>query len=477
MNLQIKRFCIFGLHNKYDIDIPIADNKLILVGVNGLGKTTVVSILYFLLTEQWTRLFEFEFTSLLIVINRKEILISRSDLEDVDERREHYEKRIRNLTRYGYPPSLIRKISTHPMLPELVSARELSSQLIEMVAEDLGIGPSMLRRMITEGALGKEQYDLFTYPESIRTFLESLKASGNYQILYLPTYRRIEQDLKAIFPELEERQIREMTSRNSMLSSRSKNHVELVQFGMDDVETKIDTELKEISQSARSQLSNLTASYLRDIIRNIADSFDPELINSLDSAKIRAVLNRVEENTLEFKDKQELELAIERLRETPESVSERDKYLAHFFSRLLEIYNNLSLSEKNIQRLVDICNKYLEGKTLKYNDNDYTANVFDLQDSAINWKLLSSGEKQVASLFTHLILTKERSQFVLIDEPELSLSVPWQKTLLPDILNSGSCTLLVAVTHSPFIYANELDRYAIDLSRCIKASDTSRLSL
>lgn len=468
MKLKIKRFCIYGLHNKYDIDIPIADNKLILVGVNGLGKTTVVSILYFLLTEQWSRLFEYEFSSILIGVNLEEISISRADLENVDERREAIEKSWRYSTRQAYPPSVLRRIISHPYFSELISTKEISIGLLELISADVGMSPTTLRKVIADNIHPNMQNDLFAYPVSVKAFLDALKTSGDYQVLYLPTYRRIEQDLKAIFPELEERQIRDMTSRNSMMNTRSKNHVELVQFGMDDVESKIDKELKEISQSARSQLSNLTASYLRDIIRNIANSFETDLINSLDSKKIRAVLSRVEENTLEAKDKQELELAIEKLRNNPELVSERDKYLAHFFSRLLEIYNNLSINERNIQRLVEICNKYLEGKTLRYNDNEYTANIFDLQDSQISWKLLSSGEKQVASLFTHLFLSKEKSQFVVIDEPELSLSVTWQKTLLPDILNSGSCSLLVAVTHSPFIYANELDKYAIDLARCIK---------
>jgi hypothetical protein len=38
----------------------------------------------------------------------------------------------------------------------------------------------------------------------------------------------------------------------------------------------------------------------------------------------------------------------------------------------------------------------------------------------------------------------------------------WQQQLLPDIINSGKCELLLAVTHSPFIFDNELDKYAIE---------------
>jgi ABC-type transport system involved in cytochrome c biogenesis ATPase subunit len=73
---------------------------------------------------------------------------------------------------------------------------------------------------------------------------------------------------------------------------------------------------------------------------------------------------------------------------------------------------------------------------------------------------LSSGEKQIVSLFSHLYLSGRDRYFVLIDEPELSLSVPWQKRFLVDIKKGTFCAGLVATTHSPFIYDNELRPFA-----------------
>src|SRR5271170_3642807 len=61
---------------------------------------------------------------------------------------------------------------------------------------------------------------------------------------------------------------------------------------------------------------------------------------------------------------------------------------------------------------------------------------------------LSSGEKQIVSLFSHLYLSGGDQYFVLIDEPELSLSVPWQRRFLVDIRSASFCVGLVAVTHS-----------------------------
>ena len=60
---------------------------------------------------------------------------------------------------------------------------------------------------------------------------------------------------------------------------------------------------------------------------------------------------------------------------------------------------------------------------------------------------------------------------MIIDEPELSLSIKWQSMLLPDIIRSGNCKLLLTVTHSPFIFDNEFDLDAREMRRYIKYSD------
>ena len=81
---------------------------------------------------------------------------------------------------------------------------------------------------------------------------------------------------------------------------------------------------------------------------------------------------------------------------------------------------------------------------------------------------LSSGEKQIISLFSRIYLSGETDFIVLFDEPELSLSIFWQKLLLPHIMQSKRCKLLLAVTHSPFIFENELEGNAIGLNQYIK---------
>lgn len=83
---------------------------------------------------------------------------------------------------------------------------------------------------------------------------------------------------------------------------------------------------------------------------------------------------------------------------------------------------------------------------------------------------LSSGEKQIVSLFSHLLLDQDVLNYIVIDEPELSLSVDWQQRFLEDISEVPTCAFIGAVTHSPFIFENSLDRHTLDLLEHTKPS-------
>jgi predicted ATP-binding protein involved in virulence len=72
---------------------------------------------------------------------------------------------------------------------------------------------------------------------------------------------------------------------------------------------------------------------------------------------------------------------------------------------------------------------------------------------------LSSGEQHELVLLYDLLFRVKSNTLVLIDEPELSLHVTWQKTFLPDLLEIVSATKfdVLLATHSPFIVGDRND--------------------
>lgn len=117
-------------------------------------------------------------------------------------------------------------------------------------------------------------------------------------------------------------------------------------------------------------------------------------------------------------------------------------------------------------------------KKITYDENNIAIKVSkkhkgDYKNLSLN--SLSSGEKQIISLFTRLLLkdtNEDIKYWIIIDEPELSLSIEWQKILLPSILKTNKCEFLLATTHSPFIFSNDLKTHTSDLSLEMKESDS-----
>ena len=69
---------------------------------------------------------------------------------------------------------------------------------------------------------------------------------------------------------------------------------------------------------------------------------------------------------------------------------------------------------------------------------------------AISSDTLSAGEKQMLSFLCYNAFN--RNMAVFIDEPELSLHVDWQESLLPTLLEQTTGNQFFVATHSPFIY-------------------------
>lgn len=73
--------------------------------------------------------------------------------------------------------------------------------------------------------------------------------------------------------------------------------------------------------------------------------------------------------------------------------------------------------------------------------------------------LLSSGEQQILVLAHHVIFKADTGTLVLIDEPELSLHVLWQDTLIDDLSRMGKPRDLrfLLATHSPTLVGGRTD--------------------
>lgn len=457
------KFEIKGLFGDRDVSLPIENDALILVGPNGIGKSSVTNIFYFFISRQWERLAEYEFSEVAIWFDKEEVRAARSDITRLYQ----FENVTRDITPSSRISYYIDKLRKNGLLEEFISSKKSGPQFREKVADALAVPADEIRSL---QFYLKRQFSSFSEDDMFSTSRinigSSLEKKFPGRTLYLPTYRRIEKDLKEILPDLENR-LRSSTRPGSEITfTRSaKHYVDLVSFGMEDVRSSIDAKSRFLRDYSLSQFNNLSGLYLRDVIKGTADQYSPSQISDLDESRLAVILGRVSEQVLPAEDKELLRdkmLGMKRKKRAEMEVN--DLYLAHYFSRLMSASADISAQEADIVAFTKVCNAYLApGKTMIYDDTKFTIDIFNDQGRPLDLSMLSSGEKQVVSLFSHLYLDQAENQIVIIDEPELSLSVPWQKHFLTDILDSARCSFIFSVTHSPFIYQNRLKSSAVDL--------------
>ena len=144
----------------------------------------------------------------------------------------------------------------------------------------------------------------------------------------------------------------------------------------------------------------------------------------------------------------------------------------YFFNKLCIIFEEQIKTENALHEFGKKCNHYLVNKEVEIDSNTLELTIHEKRGMRrkIELEQLSSGEKQIVALFAKLYLDNENEYVILFDEPEISLSLRWQKTYLEDIYNMEKCKFLLAVTHSPFIFDNELDKYAVSMEYYIEGN-------
>jgi hypothetical protein len=160
----------------------------------------------------------------------------------------------------------------------------------------------------------------------------------------------------------------------------------------------------------------------------------------------------------------------DRLLHTARSLGSSSVPLRGIDNSLLELYRQL-LQERNserrnaFQRSRDFetsINRFLDSKTLLIGNTQARPRTRSLVAVATagghsyGLSALSSGERQILTMLYSASRTRFQSGIFLIDEPELSLHIDWQRIILRELKNQSPERQLIACTHSPEVGADHL---------------------
>lgn len=139
---------------------------------------------------------------------------------------------------------------------------------------------------------------------------------------------------------------------------------------------------------------------------------------------------------------------------------EHAKALKIYFDDFDEKYKVYEDFISQLDLLTDIINSRLSFKEIKITrENGIIVVNKEDESQKLSLSQLSSGEKQEIVMFYELIFDTEPDALLLIDEPEISLHIAWQKMFMDDLLRivSYKGINVIIATHSPQIINNHWD--------------------
>ncbi|WP_326428798.1 AAA family ATPase [Stutzerimonas frequens] len=432
----IEYFSIYGMHGHKNIQIDFSTPYSILLSENGQGKTTILKIIDATLNGNIKKLREASFDSIEIKFsNAKEsVRISKSDLEYEWESRAY--AHIRGKVDEEKFAEILEVVTGNSSSKNIIAEvrRLFLSDEMPGASRALPFSTMALRDLIEE----KESVAL---KKQNLGFFKAIKDYFPLNTLYLPTYRRVE-DL-----------ISSLTDDDDIQGN------EHIRFGLSDVKATLESIKKEILTSCNDSITRINGEILSRLVKGLSLTEEDRNLIQENIDSLGLVLNRFGKS-LSQEDK---ELIAAKVSSPADFNDERNEALVYFLSKMYSAFLEQREKDNALGKFAEICSSYFVNKQMTYDETTLEV-LITCRDTGndIEFEQLSSGEKQIVSLFSKLLLEKGQGLFVLFDEPELSLSVEWQRQLLPDVIANGSCEMLLAMTHSPFIISNTID-YASDL--------------
>ncbi|MEK4081565.1 AAA family ATPase [Solibacillus sp. FSL K6-1126] len=439
---SVEAIKIYGLFNKYDYHLNFDSSINIFVGENGHGKTTIIKIIVAALKNDINTLNQLPFEKIDIYYFDEVVTIENTRKEK--NKKKHFEYSDYDLEKYSnyfidftkLDESLLRLKGIY------LASKSFNRNELVMLNEFF----YELKHLYVNERITKMHF--YRCMDNLLENLENEKDKEiNEEVKYLPTFRRVEAEIKELYNE----------------DFEVEKHIKggSLKFGLSDVEEKIQELVFKLKEQAHELNGELAKEVLTDLLENRPLEISDSEREKITYNKISIVTGRIGKEKMKSVEK------LYNYFNVQNSIDLENKgFLEYYLYKLVRIHEKQSVIDEKIKKFIGICNKYLINKEIIFEETTPKVIVVDKEDSTlIKFNELSSGEKQILSIFSELYLEDNKPMIYIIDEPELSLSIPWQKYILEDIYNSGRVNLLIATTHSPFIFKNKFSEFAKDLSK------------
>ncbi len=201
----------------------------------------------------------------------------------------------------------------------------------------------------------------------------------------------------------------------------------------------------------------------KDILKYISWNFDNYKFNNSLRSEISESLNKdfLSEPLFQIKNSKYISPELSEFKSAESLMTQEllvakqnyanDKLKCFYDADATESIKDITYYIERLALLNDFLARYSNIK-LEVNMENYSSLVAKKNDDEIELSFLSSGEQRLITLLANCIFSDEK--IILIDEPEISLSIKNQSKLMLDISNileQANKTLIIA-THAPYIF-------------------------
>ena len=474
----IERFSIEGLYGYRNISLSSEYAATILIAKNGTGKTTLLGALDAFLRMQLSRLRNLEFVEIRCKLRgiEDDLVLTHNDVIEFLQVPSEGEM-VRLASRAGVDPALMFDF----LVGEWTGQEDLYSHPHDNKVFSAIVSASNYSHRDAVTAIARARSSLMERLPAVQAISAVLERSlAGTEIVYLPTYRRVELALRGDQRDLPNRRRRPKfdVAAGSLFTGE-------IQFGLSDISDRLSQLNQQIVLDSNSGYRRISANIINELLDGAFESALTPEADVPDAEEMKLFFERLERGRRQGPYMPVSIPNLEKIYSGEGVPASSSKFLSYFLSKLATVIRSTKDVELPVDGFIDSCNKYLssaepstivdgeaadrpaDGKALRLNRSNLRVHVESVPEGRkISLNALSSGEKQMISLFAKMFLYPGR-KIVLIDEPELSLSIDWQRAILVDVLSAPLCAQLVAITHSPFVFDNELEPFAraLQLSR------------
>ena len=428
--LRLKRIEVDGLFRVYDhrIDLDLNDRVTLLHGPNGVGKTSILRMTDAILRDDLARLRTIPFSRFMLGFHDGSTLELRVAPKPKTDDGTH------KLTLTNGDDCNSATVSLRPSEAESIAAQIGYLRPHESVADmwiDLRDGEVLTESEVLS-RFGDRRPD-FKHRQKDMSWFSSFLDNANAYLI--ETQRLVRRHLELRSPQ------GFRYDRNQAISS-----------------------VLECSQDFRKRLDDTMADYGRRA-QTLDQSFPQRLISATESLtvdELQTEMNTLDEKTTEYEGIGILDTSpdhqfnIGSLGDMSDPTQARVMTLyVHDTAGKLEVLDDFASRTRLF--LGNVNAKYRH-KSIRL-DREQGLVAMSASGEPFELDSLSSGEQHELVLHYDLLFRVPPNTVVLIDEPELSLHVAWQKRFLPDLLEivrlSGFDALIA--THSPFIAGSRDD--------------------